>query len=345
MTDKKNKPLIIWLYTGCILIFAMVIIGGITRLTGSGLSITEWKVITGTLPPLNETEWMQEFSSYQKSPQFKKINTSFSLEDFRHIYWWEYIHRLIGRLIGIVFIVPFFYFLIKKQISKALLPKLILIFLLGALQGFLGWYMVKSGLVNNPFVSHYRLAIHLITAFITFGYIFWVSLDLKYNSISKISISSNPLLRLSIFTLILITIQIIYGAFVAGLHAGHIYNTWPMMGDYWVAPSVYAEYEHHGIMSLFNDISIVQFIHRSIALLVFGLILFMWLKRKNPKWSLNMEQIFPLNLSMSFIFIQVLLGIFTLIYNVPVWLGVVHQAGAFLVFGGMIFQIHRIAKG
>ena len=171
---SSNKKIIFWLYSGCILVFAMVVIGGITRLTGSGLSITEWKVITGTLPPLNETDWQLEFAQYQLSPQFQKINSDFNIEDFKQIYFWEYFHRLIGRMIGIVFIIPFLYFYFKKQIDKKLLPKLIIIFLLGAWQGFLGWYMVKSGLQNNPFVSHYRLAIHLVNAFLTFGYIFWL---------------------------------------------------------------------------------------------------------------------------------------------------------------------------
>lgn len=342
---NSNKHIINWLYAGCLLIFAMVIIGGITRLTGSGLSITEWKVITGTFPPMNELQWQEEFMKYQQSPQFQKINSEFSIEEFKSIYWWEYIHRLLGRLLGIVFIVPFFYFLANKQISKQLLPKLIVIFLLGAWQGFLGWYMVKSGLLNEPYVSHYRLAIHLINAFITFGYIFWVSLDLKYGTASNSNKNLKPILRLSLITFVLLTIQIIYGGFVAGLHAGHVYNTWPMMGDEWVASSVSAAIERIGFISLFSDISTVQFVHRTLAIIVFCFILFMWVKRKNVTWNLNTSQKFSINLSMGFALMQVLLGIFTLLYNVPVWLGVVHQAGAFVIFAAAIFQIHRIAKG
>ena len=341
--NNSKQNIIIWLYAGCLLVFAMVVIGGITRLTGSGLSITEWKVITGTFPPLNEIQWQEEFSKYQQSPQFQLINSGFGIEDFKNIYWWEYLHRLIGRLLGMVFIIPFFYFLIKKQISKQLLPKLIIIFLLGAWQGFLGWYMVKSGLMNAPYVCHYRLAIHLVNAFITFGYIFWVSQDLKYGTNENTNVSKS-IKRLSILTFILLIIQITYGAFVAGLHAGQVYNTWPMMGDEWMASSVSAAFTHAGIISLVNDISTVQFIHRSLALIVFGLILYMWLKRKNAGWNLSNEQKFAINLSMIFVLIQALLGIFTLLYNVPVWLGVVHQAGAFVIFAAMIFQIHRLAK-
>ena len=342
--NSSNKKIIFWLYSGCILIFAMVIIGGITRLTGSGLSITEWKVITGTIPPLNEMQWQQEFSQYQLSPQFQKINADFTIDDFKQIYFWEYFHRLIGRMIGLVFLIPFLFFYFKKQIDKKLLPKLIIIFLLGAWQGFLGWYMVKSGLQNNPFVSHYRLAIHLVNAFITFGYIFWVAQDLRFPS-TKNKPTTKNLLWLSISIFILLIIQITYGAFVAGLHAGHIFNTWPKMGDEWIASAVSSSFENEGVSSIFNSLAIVQFIHRTLGLLVFSLIFGVWLNKKSKSWSLNSQQLFSINLSMLIVLIQILLGIFTLLFSVPVWLGVIHQAGAFVIFASMIFQIHRIAKG
>lgn len=339
----NNKRIILWLYTGCILVFAMVVIGGITRLTGSGLSITEWKVITGTVPPLNETEWQLEFAQYQLSPQFQKINSDFNINDFKQIYFWEYFHRLIGRMIGIVFIVPFLYFYFKKQIDKKLLPKLLFIFLLGAWQGFLGWYMVKSGLQNNPFVSHYRLAIHLVNAFLTFGYIFWVAQDLRYPKQKKSA--SKTALWLSIAVFILLLVQITYGAFVAGLHAGHIFNTWPKMGDEWIASSVGATFESEGLSSIFNSLATVQFIHRALALIVCCLLFVIWLYRKNRSWELKTQQISSVNISMMIIVMQILLGIFTLLYSVPVWLGVIHQAGAFVIFAALIYQIHRIAKG
>jgi len=342
---NSNKNIIVWLYAGCFLVFAMVVVGGITRLTGSGLSITEWKVITGTLPPLNETQWQNEFQQYQQSPQFQLINSHFGVNEFKTIYWWEYIHRLIARLLGFVFIIPFVYFLVKKQISKQLLPKLIVIFLLGAWQGFLGWYMVKSGLSSNPYVSHYRLAIHLVNAFLTFGYIFWVSQNLKYENNLLLNGAKKSLKILSIVTFIFLIAQITYGAFVAGLHAGHIYNTWPKMGNEWIASSAVIGFEKGGIMSLFNDISVVQFIHRTLAFVVFGLMAFMWIGSKNAKWGLSNEQKFSINLTTVFVLLQVLLGLFTLIFNVPIWLGVLHQAMAFLLFMAYIFQIHRITKG
>jgi cytochrome c oxidase assembly protein subunit 15 len=325
------------------LVFAMVVIGGITRLTGSGLSITEWKVITGTVPPLNENEWQIEFAQYQLSPQFQKINSDFGINDFMQIYFWEYFHRLIGRMIGIVFIIPFLYFYFKKQIDKKLLPKLLFIFLLGAWQGFLGWYMVKSGLQNNPFVSHYRLAIHLVNAFLTFGYIFWVAQDLRYPK-QKQSASKNAL-WLSITVFILLLVQITYGAFVAGLHAGHIFNTWPKMGDEWIASSIGATFESDGLSSIFNSLATVQFIHRTLALIVCCLLFAIWLNRKKRSWELNTQQISSINISMLIIVMQILLGIFTLLYSVPVWLGLIHQAGAFVIFAALIYQIHRIAKG
>lgn len=245
MKEKSNPAIVYWLYLGCFLVFAMVVVGGITRLTGSGLSITEWNVVTGTIPPVSEEGWLIEFEKYQHTPQFQLINSHFGVEDFKRIYWWEYIHRLLGRLIGLVFIIPFIYFVMKKQIDKQLMPKLLFMFLLGAWQGFLGWYMVKSGLLNKPFVSHYRLAIHLANAFITFGYIFWVAQGLKYGTSLSLILNNKRITRLAISVLVLLFIQIIYGAFVAGLHAGHIYNTWPKMGDDWIADSVFAAFERH----------------------------------------------------------------------------------------------------
>ncbi|MCZ2140460.1 MAG: COX15/CtaA family protein [Bacteroidia bacterium] len=341
---KTNRAIIIWLYTGCFLVFAMVVVGGITRLTGSGLSITEWNVITGSIPPMSEQHWQEEFLKYQQSPQFKHINSSFQLHDFKAIYWWEYLHRLIGRLMGIIFIVPFLYFLAKKQISKSLLPKLIFIFILGAWQGFLGWYMVKSGLVNQPYVSHIRLAIHLMNALITFGYIFWVTLDLKREHTLERNFASPAIKQLSIFTFIVLNIQIIYGAFVAGLKAGLIYNTWPKMGNEWIATTVHNAVHQHGWLSLVEDRPTIQFIHRTVAILVLILVYYIWSNRHKHKWVLNDRQKQATSYAMVFLSIQVLLGIFTLLYHVPIWLGVVHQAGAFFIFAAMLYQIHCLVK-
>ncbi len=236
MKNQQNKSVIIWLLSGCLLIFMMVIIGGITRLTNSGLSMVEWNLIMGVVPPLNEQEWLTIFNQYKQFPEYQQVNFMFTLEEFKSIFFWEYLHRLIGRLIGIIFIIPFLYFLIRKKLSKRLIVQCIFILAMGSLQGYLGWWMVKSGLVNNPDVNHYRLAIHLLAAFLTFAYTLWVALELIYENEKRIEV---PYLRKWLFTLFVITIlQIIYGAFVAGLNAGFVLNTWPLMGDKWIADAV-----------------------------------------------------------------------------------------------------------
>ncbi|HJN63500.1 MAG TPA: COX15/CtaA family protein, partial [Flavobacteriales bacterium] len=214
---KKNKSIIFWLLSGCFLIFTMVVIGGITRLTHSGLSMVNWNLITGTILPLNEVQWQETFELYKTSPEYLKINSHFTLDEFKSIFFWEYLHRLIGRVLGLVFIIPFIYFLIKKKLTQKLKIQSTLLLLMGAMQGAIGWWMVKSGLVDRPDVSHYRLAIHLITAFLTCAYIVWIALPLIF---SNNNAGNSKLFRLNIGLFILIVIQIIYGAFVAGLDAG-----------------------------------------------------------------------------------------------------------------------------
>ena len=339
--QNKNRGIVIWLYTGCLLIFLMVVIGGITRLTGSGLSITEWKLVTGTLPPLTDAAWEKEFAAYQQIPQFKEVNSHFGLHDFKEIYWWEYIHRLIGRVLGIVFIIPFLFFYYTGQISNSLRNKLLVIFLLGAWQGFLGWYMVSSGLANNPYVSHYRLAIHLINAFLTVGYMFWVILDLRADK-KENAVVNKQAVRYTLIALTLVVFQIIFGAFVAGLHAGNILNTWPKMGGEWISEMVYTEYGKFGLSSFFNQLASVQFVHRTLAMIILVFMLFLWFKSRS--WSLNVKQIRAIHITLILLLVQVLLGIFTLLYQVPISLGVIHQACAFLLFLALIHQAHFIVK-
>lgn len=338
MNDNPYKSIIYWLFSGCLLIFLMVIIGGITRLTNSGLSMVDWKLIMGMIPPLNEQEWIDTFNQYKKFPEYKEVNFMFALEDFKAIFFWEYLHRLIGRIIGIVFIVPFLYFLIKKKFTKRLMNQCLIILGMGAFQGFLGWWMVKSGLVNNPDVSHYRLAIHLITAFLTFAYTFWVALGLIHYKEERPNI---PSMRKGVFILFVITVlQIVYGAFVAGLNAGFSINTWPKMGDVWIAETVTAM---EPLWTNFVDgIGGVQFIHRYLAYIVVGIILF--LVFKSSKYELNTMQKKSLMLLVFVVFIQFLLGIFTLLYAVPVWLGVTHQVGAFLLLGVIVYAMSSFRK-
>jgi cytochrome c oxidase assembly protein subunit 15 len=334
MFSLKN-PVALWLFSGCLLIFIMVTVGGITRLTGSGLSITEWKLIRGTIPPLNQQEWEEEFDNYKQIPQYTEQNYHFTLEDFKTIYWWEYIHRLIGRIIGIVFIVPFVWFWIKGKISRWLMPRLLLLFGLGALQGFLGWYMVKSGLTDNVRVSHIRLGIHLGMAFLTFGYTFWLLLGLHEKTPAA---DENKKSRIPLLLLIVVFAQIIYGAFVAGTKAGHIYNTFPKMGDEWIAGSVSYAFETQGASAWINDMSVVQFIHRCLAWILALWIIGYWIYiRRNPgKFSEGIRH--SVNFLAVMVVIQFLLGMFTLLYSVPVWLGLLHQAGAFLLFAGAVYH-------
>ena len=336
-----SSPLIIWLLTGCILVFAMVVVGGITRLTGSGLSITEWNVIMCALPPLQESEWQLAFEKYQASPQFQQQNFHFVLDDFKQIFWWEYIHRLLGRVIGLVVLIPFCWFLIKKQISGALTYRLLFIFFLGGFQGFLGWYMVKSGLVDDPRVSHYRLAAHLLTALATFGFIYHTVLGLLF-PIKKLTTGALPgIYRLSLFLFIILTLQLTYGAFVAGLKAGLVYNTFPKMGDEWVAASVGMAFEKDGLVSLLDNLASVQFIHRTLAyaLVVEYLVLLFNLSRLKV---VRPEVKAAIHLTGFVLIVQFLLGVFTLLYRVPVAWGVIHQAGAFLLLTAMLYQLFII---
>ena len=343
---KYKRGIIVWLLTGCFLIFAMVIIGGITRLTGSGLSITEWKLIRGTIPPLNEQQWNEEFENYKQIPQYVKLNYHYTLEDFKKIFFWEYIHRLLGRIIGLVFFVPFIFFYFKKQFDKPLLKKVLLLFLLGGLQGFLGWFMVKSGLSERTSVSHIRLAIHLLAAFITFAFTFKTALDVIYPEEKYFDIHLKKINKLAVWVFALLFLQIVYGAFVAGLKAGHIYNTFPKMGDEWVASSILFSLQNEGWNAIVNNVSVVQFIHRYMAYAVFigFLILFYVAKNLNTarlQKLLSRDKLIAINLLPAIILIQFLLGVFTLLYNVPLWLGVAHQAGAFAAFGLLIFILHR----
>ncbi len=336
---KDNKRVIYWLLLGCILIFIMVVVGGITRLTHSGLSISNYKLISGTIPPMNEVEWQEAFELYKQYPEYQKLNYHFTLEDFKDIYFWEWLHRVIGRLIGMVFILPFLFFLFTKQLSKSTIKKSIVLLLLGGFQGFLGWYMVKSGLVDRPDVSHYRLAAHLTTAFVTFAYTFWVALDLIYPDKKSIQKSLRNLIR---FGLGIVLLQIIYGAFVAGLDAGFIHNHWPMMSEgKFIHETVYTE-QTPTIINFIEGKSGVQFVHRTLAYLVVFIILWIWFTAK--KTDLTLLQSKGVNSLVIIVGLQFLLGVLTLIYGVPVWLGVAHQVGAFILLSAITFTLHRFSK-
>lgn len=339
---RENKSVIIWLLSGCVLLFLMVVVGGITRLTNSGLSMTDWHLVTDTFPPLTDAKWQAAFNEYKKFPEYQKINihNDFQLADYKFIYFWEWFHRFIGRIIGLVFFVPFVYFLIKKKLDTPTIKKCIVLLAMGGFQGFLGWFMVRSGLIDNPDVSHFRLSLHLTFAFITFAYTLWVALDLIYpeRNINKIL----PLRTIARYALAALLIQIIYGGFVAGLNAGLIHNHWPLMSDgEFIHESVFIE-QSSLIRNLIEGKSGVQFVHRTFAYVVVGIILFLFFKSK--KYTLTNTQVNGINTLIVFVFIQFLLGVFTLLYSVPLALGLIHQIMAFFLLSAMTYTLHRLSK-
>jgi cytochrome c oxidase assembly protein subunit 15 len=338
---KENNYVITWLLSGCLLLFMMVVVGGITRLTNSGLSMTDWHLVTDTFPPLSEAKWEQAFEEYKKFPEYQKINihNDFTLSDYKFIYFWEWFHRFIGRIIGLAFIVPFVYFLFKKRLSTETIKKCIVLLGMGGFQGFLGWFMVRSGLIDNPDVSHFRLSLHLTFAFITFAYTLWVALDLIYPNKTTVIL---PLQKIARIALIFLLIQIIYGGFVAGLNAGLIHNHWPLMSDgQFIHESVFIE-QKTLFLNLVEGKSGVQFVHRTMAYIVVGLILLLFFKSK--KYLLSSLQKKGINTLVIIVFLQFGLGVFTLLYSVPLWLGLAHQIMAFFLLSSMTFTLHRLSK-
>lgn len=338
---KENNYVITWLLSGCLLLFMMVVVGGITRLTNSGLSMTDWHLVTDTFPPLSEAKWEQAFEEYKKFPEYQKINihNDFTLSDYKFIYFWEWFHRFIGRIIGLAFIVPFVYFLFKKRLSTETIKKCVVLLGMGGFQGFLGWFMVRSGLIDNPDVSHFRLSLHLTFAFITFAYTLWVALDLIYPNKTTVIL---PLQKIARIALVFLLIQIIYGGFVAGLNAGLIHNHWPLMSDgQFIHESVFIE-QKTLFLNLVEGKSGVQFVHRTMAYIVVGLILLLFFKSK--KYFLSSLQKKGINTLVIIVFLQFGLGVFTLLYSVPLWLGLAHQIMAFFLLSAMTFTLHRLSK-
>ena len=337
----QNKSVIYWLLTGCFLLFLMVTVGGITRLTNSGLSMTDWHLVTDTFPPLTEEKWSAAFEEYKKFPEYQKINihNDFQLSDYKFIYFWEWFHRFIGRIIGMVFIIPFVYFLIKKKLDSATIKKCVVLLLMGGFQGFLGWFMVRSGLIDNPDVSHFRLSLHLTFAFITFAYTLWVALDLIY-PIRKLPHLS--LQKIARYALVVLLIQIIYGGFVAGLNAGLIHNHWPLMSDgQFIHDSVFIE-QKTLLLNLTEGKSGVQFVHRMLAYIVVLFIGLLYFKSKTT--ILDNGQIKGINLLLILVLVQFLLGVLTLLLHVPLWLGLAHQINAFFLLATMTYTLHRLSK-
>jgi len=307
------------------MIFIIIVVGGLTRLTNSGLSITQWELFKGILPPLNDHMWNQYFSLYKKIPQYQLINNNMTLDEFKIIFYWEYFHRILGRLIGLFFLLPFFYFYFKRKINKKYISICFLVLLLIMLQGFFGWYMVKSGLTNNVSVSHYRLSLHLGLAFIIISIIFWILLNFNKNNIKNFFINEkkNYIFYLLI---ILIFLQIILGALVSGLDAGKIYQTWPLMNNTYFPNDI-------NINSLkdifdFKNHGLIQFYHRNTAYLIlfYILIIGFFIFRNNEH-----KLIKPFYFLSFFLALQVFLGIMTLISGLNIFLASAHQICSLLL--------------
>lgn len=347
LKSNSDRSIIYWLLSGCLLIYVMVVVGGLTRLTHSGLSITDWSFM-GSVPPLNEQMWQDRFFKYQESPEFKKINSEMTLEQFKPIFLWEYVHRMIGRTMMYVFAFGFIYFLIKKKIRKEMWAGLILLFVMGAMQAVIGWWMVYSGLRDQPAVSHYRLATHLLSALTLFAFTFWFSLQLIYPK-NNIEASAGKQLRYPMLLFFIVLIfQIAFGAFTAGyvegddahIRPGHIFNTWPKMGDSWMPEQV--TMKDSLFANLFENASGIQFTHRSLAIILVLLLGVIWYRAN--KLQLNSAQNKGVTWLIYGLTIQFLLGVFTLIYNVPVVMGALHQTGAFFLFATSIYLLFHFFR-
>ena len=333
--NDNRKVLSYWLFFVALMVFIMVIIGGLTRLTHSGLSMVSWEPLTGWLPPMTTLDWMEVFNAYQKTPEFKKINEGMVLAEFKKIFWLEFFHRLWGRVIGIVFLFPAIFFTAVGFLKGKLLINIVIIFVFGGLQAFLGWFMVKSGLVDDPDVSQYRLACHLCLALFIFGYLMWLALSLT-------NIKEPPVVNwvvlTSKFLIVLIFSTVFSGALVAGLDAGFAYNTFPLMDGSFIPSGLLDLTPYY--LNFFENIITVQFNHRFLGLLSFLFIFVFWIITKNGCLSDLQNTVFNFFISMSLV--QVVLGISTLLFGVPIWLGVLHQAGAVILFGFSIFLTYTL---
>ena len=327
VNPKINNQLSIWLISMFIIISIMIVVGGLTRLTDSGLSITEWQLFSGLLPPLNQNDWILYFNLYKEIPEFKLQNFNMTLQEFKVIFWWEWAHRFLGRLIGLFYLIPLIYFSFKVKISKIL--DLYFIFFLICFQGFIGWYMVSSGLVDRVDVSHFRLSIHLLIAFLILSLIFWNYL--KYQNYKYISGGINSIIPF-IF-LVLILTQIVIGAFVSGMDAGKIYNSWPLMGGTYFPND--NKIENLFKLSAFSDPSLVQFIHRNLAYVIGFFYLLIFFKVYKNKINKLYRSV---NVLGFFIILQIILGIFTIILGAQIYIAAVHQVSSiFLVTSSIYF--------
>lgn len=341
VTSPTARPRAVaaWLFACCALVFAMIVVGGMTRLTHSGLSITEWQPIVGTLPPLSEADWQAAFAKYQATPEYKLVNHGMGLAEFKGIFWWEYFHRLLGRLIGVVFFVPLVWFALRRAIPAGYGLKLAGIFVLGGLQGAMGWYMVKSGLVDDPRVSQFRLTAHLLLAFVIFGAMQWVALSLLHPARAVLDARGRGVRRFAHLVLATVVLMIATGGFVAGIRAGFAYNTFPLMNGHVIPPEILVI--EPWWRNFFYNMATVQFDHRLVAYVLAILVPALW-------WKLRTLPDAPprartgASLLLGMLALQIALGITTLLLVVPLPLAAVHQAGAVFVFALAVNVAHAL---
>lgn len=339
MNTVDRRHVALWLLLCSAMVFAILVVGGVTRLTHSGLSIVEWQPIVGVVPPLDQSEWQATFEKYKQTPEYRQVNHGMTLDEFKGIFFWEYVHRVLGRLIGVVFLVPFLYFWLRGKLAPALVPKLLGIFVLGGLQGAMGWYMVQSGLVDDPRVSHYRLTAHLSLAFLIFIAMFWVALDLLSPRRAQTHDAAlRSLQRVGFWLTILVGYMVVSGGFVAGIRAGRAYNTFPLMNGHVLPPESFIIDPWY--LNFFNNMALVQFDHRLGAWLLALLVPWFWWKIRLAAVS-NTARL-AVTLLLLAVFAQIILGIATLLLMVPVALGAAHQGGAMVVLALLLWLNHEL---
>ena len=327
----SDRAIAYWLLACAAMVFAMAVIGAITRLTGSGLSMVEWRPLIGALPPLSEAEWQRVFDLYRETPEYQKINAGMGLEAFKQIFFWEWFHRLWGRSIGLVFALPFAWFWLTGRIARPLMPRLIGFLVLGGLQGLLGWYMVKSGLVDRPSVSHYRLAAHLGLAVLIYGLLVWQAWELL---VRTAPVAAAGLRRHMLAATVLVAVTMLWGAFVAGLDAGLAYNSFPLMDGHLLPPEAWNLIPIW--LNPLDNTAMVQFIHRWLAIGTALVVLALWFRSRSAEPALRLAT----GLAAVIAGLQVLLGIATLLAEVPVSLGAAHQAGALVLLTALLWCVY-----
>jgi cytochrome c oxidase assembly protein subunit 15 len=338
--NSHDRQVATWLLFCAAVIFGMILLGGVTRLTNSGLSMVEWKPLMGIVPPLSEQAWQETFDNYRLYPEYRKVNRGMSLDDFKSIFMFEYLHRVLGRLIGVLFALPLLYFAWRGAIRPGLMPRLWLLFFLGGCQGLLGWYMVKSGLVDNPRVSQYRLTAHLGLAVAIYAYMLWLAFELLFTSRARPPAAGSSLGRWSLVLVGLLFLMILSGGLVAGTRAGFAYSTWPLMGDSFIPRGLYAGTP--AWLDMFEDITTVQFNHRMFAYLLVLLIgAFAVVVYRSGRGGRAPLAVSLLLLALA---VQVVLGISTLLLHVPVALAAAHQGGAMLLLTAALYTSHVLVR-